>query len=56
MAISQLRSVFVDGTLRLLPILDMCNHYDEGEEISSGFMGTLEMTKGASPIGCLPKI
>ena len=48
MAIAQSRSVFVDGSLRLLPILDFCNHNDDdAEEISGGTMGTFGTTKGA---------
>ena len=41
------RSFFVDGSLRLIPVLDMCNHNDIGNEIQLGFMGTFGTTKGA---------
>jgi len=42
------RSVFVDGTLRLIPFLDMFNHDDAGvQEISGAFMGRFGTTKGA---------
>lgn len=47
MAIVQSRSFFVDGCLRLIPLLDMCNHSDDGEEVRAGFMGTFGTTKGA---------
>lgn len=41
------RTSFVDGSLRLMPLLDMCNHDDKGNEINGGFMGTFGTTKGA---------
>jgi [ribulose-bisphosphate carboxylase]-lysine N-methyltransferase len=47
MALAQSRSVFVDGALRLLPVIDMCNHSDEGEEVTGGYMGTFGTTQGA---------
>lgn len=47
MAIAQSRSFFLDGKLRILPYLDMCNHADDAEEVSSGTMGTFGTTKGA---------
>lgn len=47
MACVQSRSFFVDGSLRLMPVLDMCNHADDGEEIRGGTMGTFGTTKGA---------
>jgi [ribulose-bisphosphate carboxylase]-lysine N-methyltransferase len=46
-ALAQSRSVFVDGSLRLLPVLDMCNHDDEGSEVRGGSMGTFGATKVA---------
>ena len=48
MAIVSTRAVFVDGSLRLIPVLDMMNHDDFGtEEVTGGFMGTFGTTKGA---------
>lgn len=47
MALTQSRSIFLDGCLRLIPVLDMCNHDDDGEEINGGTMGTFGTTKGA---------
>jgi [ribulose-bisphosphate carboxylase]/[fructose-bisphosphate aldolase]-lysine N-methyltransferase len=47
MALSRSRSFFLDGTLRLIPFLDMCNHADDGEEIRDGNMGTFGTIKGA---------
>lgn len=46
MAIVQSRSVFVDGALRLVPLMDMCNHNDGTKEIQGGFMGAFGTTKG----------
>ncbi len=41
------RSFFVDGTSRIVPIMDMANHNDLGaEEVSRGFMGRFGTTKG----------
>ena len=41
------RSQFVDGTSRIIPIMDMANHDDLGvEEVKGGFMGTFGTTKG----------
>lgn len=47
MALSQSRSVFVDGKLRLLPLIDFCNHNDGSNEIAGGTMGPFKTTKGA---------
>lgn len=47
MALSSSRSFFLDGTLRLIPFLDMSNHSDDGEEVRDGNMGTFGTTKGA---------
>jgi len=48
MAIAQSRSVFTDGSLRLIPYMDMCNHNDRNtQEVTGGFMGTFGTTKGA---------
>ncbi len=42
------RGVFVDGSIRLIPILDLANHDDIGtEEVQGGTMGTFGTTKGA---------
>jgi SET domain len=47
MALSRARSFFLDGTLRLIPFLDMCNHSDEAIEVRDGYMGTFGTIKGA---------
>ena len=47
LALAQSRSVFVDGSLRLLPLMDMCNHDDQALEISGGSMGPFGTIKGA---------
>jgi [ribulose-bisphosphate carboxylase]-lysine N-methyltransferase len=47
MAIVQSRSFFLDGKIRLVPFLDMCNHDDDAEEVRSGTMGTFGTIKGA---------
>lgn len=47
-AIVASRSVFVDGSSRLIPVMDMANHDDIGaDEVVGGFMGTFGTTKGA---------
>jgi [ribulose-bisphosphate carboxylase]/[fructose-bisphosphate aldolase]-lysine N-methyltransferase len=46
MALTQSRSVFVDGSLRLVPLMDMCNHDDGAKEIQGGTMGAFGTTKG----------
>ena len=41
------RTSFVDGTSRIIPLMDLANHADVGvEEVSRGFMGTFGTTKG----------
>lgn len=50
MALALSRTVFVGGSLRLLPFIDMCNHDDKGEEVADGTMGTFGTTKGAKLI------
>lgn len=47
MALTNSRAFFVDGSLRLLPFMDMCNHDDDAKELRGGFMGTFGTTKGA---------
>lgn len=48
MSIAVSRSVYVDGSLRLIPIIDMANHDDLGvEEVQGGTMGPFGTTKGA---------
>jgi len=47
MALTKSRAFFVDGSLRLLPFMDMCNHDDDARELKGGFMGTFGTTKGA---------
>jgi len=46
MALVNSRAFFVDGSLRLLPFMDMCNHDDDAQELRGGFMGTFGTTKG----------
>mmetsp|Transcript_9179 Transcript_9179/g.10646 ORF Transcript_9179/g.10646 Transcript_9179/m.10646 type:complete len:566 (-) Transcript_9179:62-1759(-) len=47
MTIVTSRTVFVDGTSRIIPLMDLANHDDLGvEEVSGGFMGTFGTTKG----------
>lgn len=47
MAIVVSRSVFIDGSSRIIPIMDMANHDDFGvQEVQQGFMGTFGTTKG----------
>ena len=47
MALAKSRSVFVDANLRLVPLMDMCNHDDEGEEVRGGNMGAFGAVRGA---------
>jgi len=47
MALTQSRAFFVDGTSRILPFMDICNHEDDAMEIRPGFMGAFGTTKGA---------
>jgi len=47
MALTNSRAVFVDGSIRLLPFVDACNHDDDAAEIRGGFMGAFGTTKGA---------
>ena len=47
-AIASSRSSFVDGSLRIVPVMDMANHADLGtEEVRGGTMGAFGTTKGA---------
>ena len=54
MAMVNSRSIFVDGMLRLVPIADYANHYDdingelniEAQEIQPGFFGAFGTSKG----------
>lgn len=46
MALAQSRSVFVDASVRLVPLMDMCNHDDDASEVQGGTMGTFGTTKG----------
>jgi [ribulose-bisphosphate carboxylase]-lysine N-methyltransferase len=50
------RTVFVDGSLRLIPLLDFFNHHGEqGKEVELGYMGTFNTMKGAgavTPVAC----
>jgi [ribulose-bisphosphate carboxylase]/[fructose-bisphosphate aldolase]-lysine N-methyltransferase len=46
-ALAQSRSAFLDGSLRILPVMDLCNHFDDAAEIKGGYMGTFGTTQGA---------
>jgi len=46
MTLTNSRAFFVDGSLRLLPFMDMCNHDDDAKELRGGYMGTFGTTKG----------
>ena len=47
-AIASSRSNFVDGSLRIVPVMDLANHADLGtEEVRGGTMGAFGTTKGA---------
>jgi [ribulose-bisphosphate carboxylase]-lysine N-methyltransferase len=50
MALTNSRASFVDGSLRLLPFMDMCNHDDDAKELKGGFMGAFGTTKGAEVV------
>lgn len=39
MSLARSRSFFLDGRLRLLPLLDFCNHSDDAEEVRAGSVG-----------------
>lgn len=41
------RSFFLDGSLRLIPVLDMCNHDDDGVEVRVGGQGAFGFVKCA---------
>jgi [ribulose-bisphosphate carboxylase]-lysine N-methyltransferase len=46
-SIATSRAQFVDGTSRIVPLMDMANHNDIGvEEVRGGSMGTFGTTKG----------
>jgi [ribulose-bisphosphate carboxylase]-lysine N-methyltransferase len=47
MALVKSRSVFVDASLRLVPLLDFMNHDDDANEISAGSMGTFGTIRGS---------
>ena len=47
MALANSRSVFVDGALRLIPLMDFCNHNDKAKEVESAFLGAFGTLKGA---------
>lgn len=47
MALTQSRSVFVDASVRLVPLLDFMNHDDDANEISDGSMGTFGTIRGS---------
>jgi len=47
MALVESRSLFLNGSLRLIPFLDMANHDDGAEEVQCGSMGTFGTVKGA---------
>jgi [ribulose-bisphosphate carboxylase]-lysine N-methyltransferase len=54
MALALSRSSFVDGSLRLIPVMDMCNHADECNEVQVGYMGTFGTTKGVQLLATKP--
>jgi [ribulose-bisphosphate carboxylase]-lysine N-methyltransferase len=54
MALALSRSSFIDGSLRLIPVMDMCNHADECAEVNVGFMGTFGTTKGVQLVATKP--
>jgi [ribulose-bisphosphate carboxylase]-lysine N-methyltransferase len=54
MSIAQSRTFFLDGSLRLIPYLDMCNHGDTAEEVRGGYMGTFGTTKGLQLVTAKP--
>mmetsp|Transcript_51420 Transcript_51420/g.142366 ORF Transcript_51420/g.142366 Transcript_51420/m.142366 type:complete len:282 (+) Transcript_51420:1-846(+) len=47
MALTQSRSVFVDASLRLVPLMDFMNHDDDAKEITDGTMGTFGTVRGS---------
>lgn len=47
MAIAKSRQVFVDKKIRLFPLMDMCNHADDGVEVAPASMGPFFTVKGA---------
>jgi [ribulose-bisphosphate carboxylase]-lysine N-methyltransferase len=54
MALALSRTSFVDGSLRLIPVMDMCNHADECNEVQVGFMGAFGTTKGVQLLATKP--
>ena len=50
MALSQSRAFFADGTSRIMPLIDGCNHDDDATEIRPGYMGTFGTTKGTEVV------
>jgi len=50
LALVQSRSVFVNGALRLVPLMDFLNHDDEANEVSDGSMGTFGTIRGSQLI------
>jgi [ribulose-bisphosphate carboxylase]-lysine N-methyltransferase len=46
MALAQSRSFFLDDKLRLIPVLDFCNHDDSAEEVRTSGMGVFGSVKG----------
>jgi [ribulose-bisphosphate carboxylase]-lysine N-methyltransferase len=47
MALTQSRSVFVDGSIRLVPLMDFFNHDDDAKEVADGAMGTFGTVRGS---------
>ena len=45
MALTQSRSVFVDGSIRLVPLMDFLNHDDDAKEVSDGTTGAFGTTR-----------
>lgn len=48
MSIVQSRSFFLDGMLRLIPIIDFCNHQDTADELTTTSTGLFGGSKGAN--------
>lgn len=48
MSIVQSRSFFLDGMLRLIPVIDFCNHKDTAEELTTTSTGLFGGSKGAN--------
>jgi hypothetical protein len=55
MALALSRSCFINGSLKVIPVMDMCNHDDDCAEVQAGSMGTLfGSIKGAQLLATKP--